>query len=70
MSERSWLSHTRLDRRFRRPAECGTDRHRRRFMPALRKALLVVAALVFVVGCPALAGVPKIILGENYTATW
>jgi hypothetical protein len=34
------------------------------------KALLLTAALVFVAGQRALAGVPKIILGEDYTATW
>jgi hypothetical protein len=48
----------------------GTDRYGRRSMSSLWKALLFAAALVFVAGHPALAVVPRIILGENYTATW
>lgn len=39
-------------------------------MLSLCKALLFAAALVLVVVGPALASAPKIILGENYTATW
>lgn len=58
-----------FDRRFGR-WETDTNRHGRRSMLSLCKALLFAAALVLVVVGPALASAPKIILGENYTATW
>jgi hypothetical protein len=58
-----------FDRCFAR-RETGTNRHGRRSVLSLWKALLFVAALAFVAGRPALAVASKIILGENYTATW
>lgn len=39
-------------------------------MRLTRNVLMLLVAFLFALGSPVLAGVPKIILGEEYGATW
>ena len=72
------VSMWRRDRRGPAPIPCRSmlwgnpaiKRYRRRQMRLTRNVLLLMVAFLFALGTSALAGVPKIMFGEEYGATW